>query len=132
MSCWRVPFVPLARLVAIPLGLLRHGGVRADGLIVVEPPARDPVCPGPVAIGHQLAIRSHRLDVEIRNQVAQTRIVQVFHNPDPSPAEGTHLFPTPVGITVGGFPIWVDGENPGLLTAVVHLSVRFGVVTPYT
>ncbi len=70
---------------------------RADGVIVVDPPACDPACPGPVLIDDQLEVRSHRVDVSIADQVATTHIDQVFYNPNSWAAEGTYLFPIPPG-----------------------------------
>lgn len=99
-----------AVLIGVLLGLLGPGTTRADGVIVVEPPGCDPACPGPVVIAEQLSVRSHRVDVAIANGVAQTRIDQVFHNPNPWVAEGTYLFPIPDGAAIGEFAMWVDGE----------------------
>ena len=82
----------------------------ADGLIVVEPPECVPTCPAPIALADQLTVRSHRVDVTIDNQVATTRIDQVFYNPHSWIAEGTYIFPIPEGASVGKFTMWVDGE----------------------
>jgi Ca-activated chloride channel family protein len=106
----RIPFLPLilfaflASLVASPLA------VRADGVIIVDPPICDPICPDPVLIADQLSVRSHRVDVAIADQVATTRIDQVFHNPNSWAAEGTYIFPIPPGAAISGFTMTVDGE----------------------
>ena len=62
---------------------------RADGLIIVEPPPCDAGCTAPIRVGDQLVVKSHRVDVTIRDQAATTRIDQVFFNPNDWVAEGT-------------------------------------------
>jgi Ca-activated chloride channel homolog len=106
----RIPILPLVlfafmmSLVAAPLS------ANADGVIIVDPPACDPVCPEPFLIADQLNVRSHRVDVSIADQVATTRIDQVFHNPNSWAAEGTYIFPIPPDAAVSGFTMTVDGE----------------------
>ena len=107
MQTWLVPLVIITALI---LPLLLVAPARADGVIIVEPPVCDPVCPGPIRIGDQLEIRSHRVDVSITDQVAVTKIDQVFHNPNEWAAEGTYIFPVPVDAAIGEFTMWVDGE----------------------
>jgi Ca-activated chloride channel homolog len=84
--------------------------VRADGIIIVEPPGCDPICPEPALIGDQLIVKSHRVDVSISSQIATTTIDQVFFNPNDWVAEGTYLFPVPEGATIDQFTMIVDGE----------------------
>ncbi|HYO29370.1 MAG TPA: VIT domain-containing protein, partial [Thermomicrobiales bacterium] len=67
-------------------------------------------CPEPVLLGDQIEIRSHRVDVTIRDGVAETRVDQVFRNPNDWVAEGVYLFPVPEGAAVSEFTMWVDGE----------------------
>lgn len=55
-------------------------------------------------------IESHRVSVEIDNQVATTRIEQVFYNDSARIAEGTYVFPLPVGAAVSNLVMWVDGK----------------------
>ena len=74
-----------------------------------RPPAI-PFVPTPVLIADQLSVRSHRVDVSIADQVATTRIDQVFHNPNSWAAEGTYIFPIPPGAAISGFTMTVDGE----------------------
>lgn len=98
---------------------------RADGIIIPEPPpcfepfpgAPRPVeppfpCPPPPwpRPMSQLEIKYHRVEVTIRDQVATTRVDQVFYNPNDWQVEGTYLFPIPVEAAVSGFTLWVDGE----------------------
>ncbi len=84
--------------------------VGADGVIIVDPPGCDPVCPAPTFVGDQLIVRSHKVEVEIVDQIATTSIDQVFFNPNDWTAEGTYLFPVPDGATVSDFAMIVDGE----------------------
>ncbi|MDQ3412448.1 MAG: VWA domain-containing protein, partial [Chloroflexota bacterium] len=107
-SSWLFPALLMLAIVA---PLLLVAPARADGIIIVEPPGCDPVCPGPVRIGDQLVVRSHRVDVAIADQVAVTRIDQVFHNPNDWAAEGTYIFPVPVDAAIADFAMWVDGER---------------------
>jgi Ca-activated chloride channel family protein len=104
--------LPLLLLAALVVPLLAPAIARADGVIIVEPPPCDVgSCPEPVLIADQLVIRSHRVDVTIENQIATTRVDQVFHNPNDWVAEGTYIFPIPEGATIGEFAMWVDGEK---------------------
>ncbi len=88
--------------------------VLADGIIL--PPPRPP---GPFTDPPWLTIRYHHVDVTIDNQVATTRIDQVFVNEGEAVAEGTYIFPVPQGATVSEFTMWVDGQpiQPELLEA---------------
>jgi Ca-activated chloride channel homolog len=99
--------VPLALVLSL---LVSPITAFADGIIIVDPPQCDPVCPDPVLIADQLEVRSHRVDVAIADQVATTRIDQVFHNPNSWAAEGTYVFPIPPGAAISGFTMTVDGE----------------------
>ncbi len=86
---------------------------RADGIIIPDPPVCfdgpcfDPLVPIPM---EQLAIRYHHVTVTIDDQVAITRVDQVFHNPNDWVIEGTYLFPLPLDAAVSGFRLWIDGE----------------------
>ncbi len=85
----------------------------ADGIIIPDPPicldgpCIDPIVPIPM---EQLAIRYHHVTVTIEDQVAITRVDQVFHNPNDWTVEGTYLFPLPLDAAVSGFRLWIDGE----------------------
>jgi Ca-activated chloride channel family protein len=57
-----------------------------------------------------VVIQLHRVSVEIDNQVATTRIEQVFVNRTERPAEGNYIFPLPVGAAVSNLVMWVDGK----------------------
>uniref|UniRef100_UPI002FE3300E VIT domain-containing protein n=1 Tax=Methanothrix soehngenii TaxID=2223 RepID=UPI002FE3300E len=88
---------------AISSGLMSPAG--ADGIIIVDPP------PGvDVRLDQSLAIKYHHVDIQIKDQVATTRVDQVFVNDNPWTAEGTYIFPLPEGAAVSDFVMWVDGK----------------------
>ena len=64
----------------------------------------------PLALEWGVIIRSHRVDVSIVDQVATTRVEQVFYNEGSTPAEGTYIFPLPIGAAVSDLVMWVDGK----------------------
>lgn len=93
---------------------------RADGIIIPPPcPERGcpppPPCPGldcpPISPRpmEQLVIRYHRVNVTIEDQLAVTRVDQVFYNPNTWAVEGTYVFPLPLDAVVSSFTLWVDG-----------------------
>lgn len=102
--------VPIVLLLALIVSVVAPITASADGVIVVDPPICDPVCREPVLIADQLTVRSHRVDVSIADQVATTRVDQVFHNPNSWAAEGTYIFPLPPGAAISGFTMTIDGE----------------------
>ncbi len=96
----------LFTLLGILLLLATAAPARADGIIIPEPPWPPRPAPEPV----WLTIRYHRVTVTIENQVATTRVDQVFVNEHNWEAEGTYIFPLPPGATVNQFTMWVDGK----------------------
>jgi len=93
----------LLMLFAVSVGLMSPAG--ADGIIIVDPP------PGvDVRLDQSLAIKYHHVDIQIKDQVATTRVDQVFVNDNPWTAEGTYIFPLPEGAAVSDFVMWVDGR----------------------
>jgi len=106
----RFHWIRMSMLVVMIATLLAPVAARADGVIVVDPPICDPACPGPVYVGDQLTVRSHRVNVSIDNQVATTEIDQVFFNQNDWTAEGTYLFPVPEDATIDQFTMMVDGQ----------------------
>jgi len=78
----------------------------AQGIIPEpEPPGVRLILGGPIRIA------SHRVTVEIEDQIATTRVEQVFVNEAPYPVEGTYLFPLPADAAVSDFAMWVDGKR---------------------
>lgn len=82
----------------------------ADGVIVAPPPGCDPACPSPAPVGAQLDVTSHHVGVTVVDQIATTKVDQVFHNPNTWTAEGTYIFPIPNGATISNFTMTVDGR----------------------
>ena len=78
-----------------------------DGIIIPELPSVP------------LAIKYHRVAVEIDDQAAHTDIDQVFLNPQSWDVEGTYIFPLPRGASFSAFSMFVDGEqlNAEILSA---------------
>jgi Ca-activated chloride channel family protein len=106
----RRSLLSLVTLLILGLSLAAPAVTRADGVVIVEPPPCDPACPEPVNIGDQLEVKSHRVDVTIADQVATTKIDQVFHNPHDWVAQGTYVFPIPEGATIDNFTMVIDNE----------------------
>jgi Ca-activated chloride channel family protein len=111
----------LVFMLLFTMALIFPDTASADGIIIPEPPScwpddcQIPICPGPydcppIIPTRQLAIRYHHVDVIISDQVAMTRVDQVFYNPNDFQVEGEYLFPLPAGAVVSSFTMWVDGE----------------------
>lgn len=104
-------FAPLLAIAMLAIVLLFPSATLADGIIIPEPPICDlGPCPSPVPIT-QLAIRYHRVTVTIENQLAVTRVDQVFYNPNDWAVEGIYMFPLPLDATVTNFSLWIDGQS---------------------
>lgn len=56
-----------------------------------------------------LEVPYQRVSVTIDNQVATTRVEQLFRNPNDWMLEGTYFFPLPPGAAVSELTMWVDG-----------------------
>jgi Ca-activated chloride channel family protein len=59
----------------------------------------------------RLLLQSYQVQATIEDQVATTRIEQVFTNPGSVPAEGVYLFALPEGAAVSDFALWADGQR---------------------
>lgn len=94
-----------AVLLALLALLFTTTPVLADGIIIIDPP----ITPQP-DWKPWLTIRYHRVMVTIEDQVATTKVDQVFRNDGKFPAEGTYVFPLPSGAVVQRFVMWVDGQ----------------------
>lgn len=57
-----------------------------------------------------LALQYHRVQVQIRDRAAQTRVEQVFVNSTPRVLEATYIFPLPPDATVSNFVLYIDGK----------------------
>ncbi|GBD37424.1 hypothetical protein HRbin36_02555 [bacterium HR36] len=90
----------MKRVMLIAWGLVLFTGMaEAQGLIIPNEPTIPP-----------LALLQHEVNVTINDQIAQTRVVQVFRNHTNRPLEATYVFPVPKGATVREFTMWVGGQ----------------------
>ncbi|NPV06750.1 MAG: VWA domain-containing protein [Anaerolineae bacterium] len=100
-------------LIAVWLALFASSGTAsADGWIIPRPPV--PPCPNcppvPPRDVPYLTVKYHRVTVTIEDQVAVTRVDQVFVNRSEWSLEGTYVFPLPEEASISRFAMWVDGE----------------------
>ncbi|MCC7352273.1 MAG: VWA domain-containing protein [Anaerolineae bacterium] len=65
----------------------------------------------PRPVDGQLLLKSYQVQATIEDQVATTRIEQLFFNPGSVVAEGTYLFALPEGASVSDFALWADGQR---------------------
>ena len=87
-------FVALLALLT-PLAPL----ARADGLIQVNP------------TGANVYVKSQNVTVDINDQLATTKVEQVFMNESSSDVEVVYLFPVPEKSAISDFAMWVDGKK---------------------
>jgi Ca-activated chloride channel family protein len=93
-------------LTVVAVWLAAASPVLADGIIIPEP---RPPRPGPIPV--DLAIKYHRVNVAIDNQVATTSVDQVFVNEEEFEVEGTYLFPLPEEAAISNFTMEADGRK---------------------
>ncbi len=120
----RALLLPLLFLVLSP-GERAHG----NGLIIVDkahpvhsihpprhPHPHPPWPPRPIPPHRPirqflpLELRTQNVEVEIKDQVAVTRLRQVFYNPSDRRMEGTFIFPVPKGARIDKFSMEVNGK----------------------
>jgi len=58
-----------------------------------------------------LSIISHTVNVEITDNVARTKVTQVFYNRESRQLEATYLFPLPKGANVTDFAMFMNGKR---------------------
>lgn len=88
-------------IIVVFLGsLFTPKSVSADGIIIPDRPIMD-----------QLVIRYHHVDVKITNQLAVTRVDQIFYNPNDWTVEGIYSFPIPKDAGISSFKLWIDGKE---------------------
>ncbi len=58
-----------------------------------------------------LAIESHRVEIDITDRAAVTKVDQVFRNSSDRILEATYIFPLPEGSSVSQFALWVNGQR---------------------
>ena len=90
-------------LILILLTLLFGATAQAQDIEPL-PPER------PIIIPQDVRIEYQRVDVEIADQVATTRIEQLFVNDNDWMLEGEYFFPLPDGAAVSQLTMWVDGQ----------------------
>ncbi|MCX5660660.1 MAG: VIT domain-containing protein [Planctomycetota bacterium] len=114
----RSPF--LAAFLALFALLLVPAAALADGLIIINVPddvvvlpRPRPTFPGsrPVYRFAPLEVRKHQVDVAIQDQVAVTKVDQIFYNPSSQRLEGTYLFPIPEGANIDKFTMEINGKE---------------------
>jgi Ca-activated chloride channel family protein len=99
-------------LAAIALVLSLFGAdALAQGIIleriIIEPPSTPPRPPRRWPI----RLKEHRVQINIQDQVAQTDVVQIFHNANAWPVEGVYLFPLPDNASVSRFTMRMGGKD---------------------
>jgi len=79
--------------------------ILGDGLIFINHPFPTPAQPA------RLNVKYHNVNVTINNQVAVTKVDQVFENPYNYELEGTYIFPIPEHADINNFIMHVN-EKP--------------------
>ena len=92
----------LAEMAVICLfgSFLLQAPAGATGIMLPRPPGIPP-----------LAVKSHRVNVVIKDQVANTHVEQVFVNHTNRPLEATFVFPLPAGASVSEFAMMMNGKR---------------------
>jgi Ca-activated chloride channel family protein len=86
--------------LAVGIVLVTTGLARAHGLLIPEEKTLPP-----------LAMVSHKVTISIEDQVAVTKVEQVFRNHTDRPLEATYVFPVPKGAAVDKFSMAVNGAD---------------------
>jgi Ca-activated chloride channel family protein len=71
-----------------------------NGVLIPKDPAVPP-----------LAIKNQRVDIQIKDGVAGTRIEQVFKNSTDRDLEATYIFPLPKGASITEFAMYINGKR---------------------
>ncbi len=103
------PLLTLGLLAVLLLLMLIFAArpVSADGFIIPQPPVDRPIPWRDIP----LTVKHHRVTVTIDNQLATTKVDQVFVNEADFAVEGTYLFPLPEDAAISSFDMWVDGKK---------------------
>ena len=112
--------------IATVIILLLAGVVQfaeAQGIIVNLTSRRTPQL-------QNLRIEKHHVNVTIDNQLATTKIDQVFANPNDRQLEGTYLFPLQDEVAISDFVLYIDGKpvKAELLAKAKARSIYEGIV----
>jgi Ca-activated chloride channel family protein len=94
-------------IITVLIGLIGAAALHgfADGVLIVEPPFHGMQSKKP------LSVKYHRVNVSITDQVATTRIDQVFVNSYNTDLEAEYIFPLPESAAVTSFSLWIDGKK---------------------
>ena len=90
-------------VLSVVFSFLMTGFAYADGVIVIPAPPRDRAF-------IPLSRKYHHVEVDIDNQIATTKVDQVFINENDRELEGIYIFPIPEGASISGFTMYVDGK----------------------
>ncbi len=91
---------PAALLILFFIGVVQFA--HAQGIIVTRPASISRI--------ETLRIEKHHVNVSIDNQLATTKIDQIFANPNNLQLEGTYLFPLEDNVAVSDFVLYIDGK----------------------
>jgi Ca-activated chloride channel family protein len=90
----------LTNIIILIILLFCAQSALADGVLIPGPPTAP-----------AFTVKYHRVNVTIDNQVAETKIDQVFRNEANQEIEGTYLFPLPVGAVVSDFSMYAGDKE---------------------
>jgi len=87
--------------------------VQGQGIIIPRPCPRQIIrCPLPQQVPPQpLKVKSILISTKISDQVATTRVEQVFENDSPYVIEGVYFFPLPDNVSITEFAMWEGGKR---------------------
>ena len=108
-------------LILLFVGVVQF--VEAQGIFITMPERRTQQI-------QNLIIEKHHVNVSIDNQLATTKIDQVFANPNNRQLEGTYLFPLQDEVAVSNFVLYIDGQpvKAELLAKAKAKSIYEGIV----
>ncbi|HYV49677.1 MAG TPA: VIT domain-containing protein [Myxococcaceae bacterium] len=90
----------MTRCLLLTGALLAPALASAQGMLLPTTPNARP-----------LAIKSQRVNVEIQDGTAVTRVEQTFQNDGPSQLEAHYVFPLPKGAALSEFYLWINGQK---------------------
>lgn len=94
-------------IILLTLHLIISSHAMGIGIIIpILPPRPRP----PVPVSAPPVLKSVDISGEVKNNIARTRITQVFHNPNPRPVEADFYFPVPDGADITDFVLYMNGK----------------------
>ena len=113
---------PHFAFLCMALGLVLIPQVQANGLIIVDDPVDlprvlppippfHPLPPSPIHRLMPLELQRQQVEVQIKDQIATTQVLQVFANNTSNRFEGTFLLPLPEHAHVQEFSMEINGER---------------------